>query len=327
MRASLSAVGRRAAVRTRWPTQGVILGGATSGGAILPRSAVAPRAPVWQAATCCFSEGGGYKQPEPEQSQSLPDSWVEPDALWDYAEAHMGEPADQAFEAEFGKRNQRWRKRMLKESPELFESIGAGQAPKYFWIGCCDSRVAAETMIEAKPGEIFVHRNIANMVVSTDTNLRAALKFAVEYLRVQHIIVCGHYDCGGLKAAASKNDHSAPLENWLTNIRDVVRLHQEELEAIVIPEERHKRLVELNIIEQCLNLFKTGDVQRRRAETGSRPDQYECAYPRIHGMVFDPRDGILRKLPIDFKYYLKKYKNVYQMYDAADFQSDAGAGA
>lgn len=216
---------------------------------------------------------------------------------------------------------QEWRKKVLSQEPELFDAIGKGQAPKYLWIGCCDSRVAPETMVSAKPGEIFVHRNIANMVVSTDTNLRAALKFAVEYLKVEHIIVCGHYDCGGLKAASSQKDHDAPLENWLTNIRDVYRLHQEELEAIIDVGERHKRLVELNVIEQCLNLFKTGDVQRRRAETSSRPDEYECAFPRIHGMVFEPSDGILRKLPIDFRHYLKKYKAVYQMYESRDFKA------
>merc|ERR1711879_867241 len=114
---------------------------------------------------------------------------------------------------------------------------------------------------------------------STDFNLRAVLKYAVEYLKVEHIIVCGHYDCGGVKAAFTNQDHTDPLESWLTNIRDIYRLHQQELEAIIDPTERHKRFVELNVIEQCLNLFKTGDVQRRRAATGSASHEYDCAVP------------------------------------------------
>ena len=140
-------------------------------------------------------------------------------------------------------------------------------------------------------------------------------------VQVEHIIVCGHYDCGGIKAALTNEDHHEPLESWLTNIRDVHRLHQKELEAILDPHERHKRFVELNVIEQCLNLFKTVDVQRRRAATAAQAVEYDCALPRIHGMVFEPSDGKLRRLPIDFKHYMKKYKKVYQMYDQADFIS------
>lgn len=226
---------------------------------------------------------------------------------------------DEEFDVDFGSRNKAWRERALAEDPNIFNRIGRGQAPKYLWIGCCDSRVAAENLVGGQPGEIFVHRNIANMVVATDANLRAVLHYAVDYLQVEHLIVCGHYDCGGVKAALSNRDHTSPVESWLTHIRDVYRMHHEELDAIVDQEERHKRLVELNVIEQCLNLFKTGDVQRRRCYTAQRPDQYACAYPRIHGMVFSPYDGILRKLPIDFKYYMGKWKKVYQMYDTQQF--------
>jgi len=255
-----------------------------------------------------------------QKVEEFPDSWVEPDALWEATQdADESRSEDEQFEAIFGERNHEWREKMLKENPGLFDQMGAGQSPKYLWIGCADSRVAAEVMVGALPGEMFVHRNIANMVVSTDTGLRSVLQYAVHYLKVEHIIVCGHYDCGGVRAACSKKDHTAPLESWLANIRDVVRLHHEELEAIIDDEERHKRLVELNVIEQCLNLFKTGDVQRRRAECAARPDLYTCAYPRIHGMVFDPSDGILRRLPVDFKEYMRKYKKVYQMYEAEDF--------
>jgi len=253
---------------------------------------------------------------------SFPDSWVEPEALWDFAQADSDTimTLDEQFEAEFGRRNEQWRQRMLKADPGIFEEIGAGQAPKYLWLGCCDSRVAAENLVDTKPGEIFVHRNIANMVVSTDTNLRSVLQYAVEYLEVQHIIVCGHYDCGGVKAAVKKQDHRPPLESWLTNIRDVHRLHIEELSAILDEEERHKRLVELNVIEQCFNLFKTSDVQRRRALTAARPIEYEGAFPRIHGMIFDPSDGVLRRLPIDWKAKIAEYSQVYQIHIKEEYE-------
>merc|ERR1712113_704841 len=209
----------------------------------------------------------------------------------------------------------------MGENPKIFEMIGAGQQPRFLWIGCCDSRVAPENMVGAQPGEIFVHRNIANMVVSTDTNLRSALQYAVNYLKVQHIIVCGHYECGGVKASMTKHDHQPPLENWLANIRDVYRLHQAELDAIIDFEERHKRLVELNVIEQCLNLFKTGDVQRARTEKleeairAGEEVNSGTALPRIHAMVFSPKDGILRRLPVDFKEYMRRYKSVYNLYE------------
>lgn len=247
-------------------------------------------------------------------------SWFEPESLWDYAQNEddnaetTSESFDAAFAKDMGSRNAAWRKDILKKDDQYFNRMGKGQAPKYLWIGCSDSRVAAELMVESEPGEMFVHRNIANMVVSTDTNLRAVLHYALEYLKIEHIVVCGHYDCGGCKAAFTNHDHNAPVESWLTNIRDVYRLHQEELEAIIDDEERHKRFVEINTVEQCLNLFKTGDVQRRRVATAADSED-GVARPRIHAMVFSPSDGILRRLPIDFKYYMKKYKNVYNMYD------------
>lgn len=243
--------------------------------------------------------------------------------MWEYAEEHKdGQDIDDAFALDFGIRNKEWRDEKLKTDPGLFSRIGAGQSPKYLWIGCCDSRVAAENLVGGQPGEIFVHRNIANMVVSTDANLRAVLHYAVDYLKVEHLIVCGHYDCGGVKASMSNRDHASPVENWLTQIRDVYRMHHLELNAIVDEEERFKRLVELNVREQCLNLFKTGDVQRRRSYTSQRPDEFPCALPRIHGMVFSPEDGILRRLPIDWKRYLRRWKSVYQMYETpGDFRS------
>jgi len=272
----------------------------------------------WKVPVLCrgFSKGHDSKDPDVH----FPDSWVEPEALWEHhALSRPIEDADEEFTYEFGQRNKAFREQALKEDPEVFSRIGKGQSPKYLWIGCCDSRVAAENLVQAQPGEIFVHRNIANMVVATDTNVRSVLHYAIDYLQVEHIVVCGHYDCGGIKASITNRDHASPVESWLTHIRNVYRLHQEELDAIIDPDERHKRLVELNVIEQCLNLFKTGDVQRRRCYTAQRPDLYPCAYPRIHGMVFSPYDGILRKLEVDFKHYLRKFKNVYNMYDTRDF--------
>lgn len=283
------------------------------------------------------TKGGGGGGPgegglgEQSGTASFPDSWVEPEALCDWAQHHAeqskGNPAlmeefsevDDAFAADFGRRNMEWRERMLAQDPQTFTRLGKGQAPKYLWIGCCDSRVAAEQLVNGRPGEIFVHRNIANMVVSTDANLRAVLHYAVDYLQVEHLIVCGHYDCGGVKAALANRDHASPVENWLTQVRDVYRMHHDELEAIACDDSRHKRLVELNVIEQCLNLFKTREVQRRRCYTAQRPEQYHCAYPRIHGMVFAPSDGILRRLPIDFKHYMEKWKRVYQIHDMSDY--------
>lgn len=256
-------------------------------------------------------------------------SWFEPDSLYEHAQkAEAGEVADdnlseidKKFAEDMGARNEAWRKEMMKVDAQFFSRLSEGQSPQILWIGCSDSRVAAEILVNGKPGEIFVHRNVANMVVSTDANLRAVLHYALEYLQVQHVIVCGHYDCGGVKAALEKIDHGTPVEIWLSNIRDVYRLHQEEIEAIIDKEERHKRFVELNVIEQCLNLYKTGDVQRRRVHTASRPHEFPCALPRIHAMVFSPHDGVLRRLPIDFKYYMKRFKNVYKMYDTDVFAS------
>jgi len=252
--------------------------------------------------------------------ENFPDSWVEPEDLLSYIEGHKEDRDESLLEdervlKELGTRNGIWRKRILETQPDLFKQIGAGQAPKYLWIACCDSRVAPENLIDAHPGEVFVHRNIGNLVVASDTNMRAALHFALEYLKIQHIIVCGHYECGAIKAASNMNDHQAPVETWLAHVRDVMRLHQGELDAIIDPYEKHKRLVELNTIEQCINLFKTGDVQRKRAATGGPG---AVAYPRIHAMVFDPNDGILRKLEVDLKTYLAKYKNIYNLYDSED---------
>jgi len=162
--------------------------------------------------------------------------------------------------------------------------------------GCADARVPANEIMGLDAGEVFVLRNVANLVVNTDFNLMSALQYAVNVLKVSHIIVCGHYDCGGVRASTKNVDHIAPLENWLRNIRDVYRLHRKELDAVTDPEARHRRLVEINVIEQCVNLYKTGAVQRRRIETFKEGTEYTM--PRIHPCVFDPATGLLTQLDV-----------------------------
>lgn len=146
--------------------------------------------------------------------------------------------------------NREWVKRMKRENHHMFSDFKKGHAPKILWIGCCDARVPANEIIGEPPGSVFVHRNIANQVVNTDMNCTSVIQYAVDYLKVKHIIVCGHYDCGGVKAAMNNSDHQAPLENWIRNIRDNFQLNKTELMAIKDAYARHKRLVELNVIEQ-----------------------------------------------------------------------------
>lgn len=146
--------------------------------------------------------------------------------------------------------NKAWSNRMIKENPGFFEDIKKGHAPKILWIGCSDARVPANEIIGEPPGSVFVHRNIANQVGNTDVNCLSVIQYAVDVLKVKHIIVCGHYDCGGIRASMELKDHRSPLENWLRNIRDTYRLHKKELDAIVDVKSRQRRLVELNVIEQ-----------------------------------------------------------------------------
>lgn len=146
--------------------------------------------------------------------------------------------------------NKAWAQRMVHQQPNFFHEIKKGHAPKILWIGCSDARVPANEIIGEPPGSVFVHRNIANMVVNTDFNCMSVIQFAVSVLKVKHIIVCGHYDCGGIKASLQVNDFSSPLCNWVRNIRDTYRLHRDELNAITDPRLRQRRLVELNVVEQ-----------------------------------------------------------------------------
>ncbi|MEZ4988922.1 MAG: carbonate dehydratase [Saprospiraceae bacterium] len=181
-----------------------------------------------------------------------------------------------------------WVNNTLRHTPDFFEKLSKGQSPKFLWIGCADSRVPATEITNALPGSIFVQRNIANMVVHTDSNLLSVVNYAVKVLKVKHIIVCGHYGCGGVKAAMS-NENFGFLDNWLMHIKDVYRLHEEELNAIKNEEQRFDRYVELNIQEQVGNLAKISFIQE---EWG------QGEYPYIHGWVYSLKDGLLKDLNI-----------------------------
>ncbi len=181
--------------------------------------------------------------------------------------------------------NKAWASEKLSEDPEYFNRLVHLQTPEFLWIGCSDSRVPANEITGTQPGEIFVHRNIANMVVNTDVNLLSVLDYAVNYLKVKHVIVCGHYGCGGVKAAATQSDFQPVLNMWLRNIKDVYRLHREELNKIKDEEQRTDRLVELNVSEQVNNLAKTSIIQRAWK-------QYNA--PDLHGWVYGLKDGLIK---------------------------------
>ena len=195
-------------------------------------------------------------------------------------------------------KNKSWKKAMMKSDRNYFNKLGSTHTPEYMWIGCSDARVPANLIMGEDAGNVFVHRNVANMVINNDVNLMSALQYGVSYLKVSDIIVCGHYECGGVRAAEASNDHAAPLETWLRNIRDVYRLHKTELDAITDANQRHRRLVELNVIEQCLNVFKCAYVQKRRKDTYLEEGSNGSMLPRVHAMVFDPKSGDLKRIPV-----------------------------
>jgi len=181
--------------------------------------------------------------------------------------------------------NKAWASEKVQDDPEYFHRLAQLQTPEFLWIGCSDSRVPANEITGTDPGEIFVHRNVANMVVNTDVNLLSVLDYAVNYLKVKHVIVCGHYGCGGIKAAITNNDFKPVLNMWLRNIKDVYRLHRENLDAIQDPEKRADLLTELNVREQVSNLAKTSIIQRAW-KNESRPD--------LHGWVYGLKDGLIK---------------------------------
>ncbi|MCX7546471.1 carbonic anhydrase [Xanthomarina sp. F1114] len=200
------------------------------------------------------------------------------------------------------KNNEKWVKDKLAVNSEFFEELGNGQNPELLFIGCSDSRVAAEELMGLGPGDVFVHRNIANMVISIDLNVMSVVNYAVDHLAVKDIIVCGHYACGGVQAAMQSADLGI-LNPWLRNIRDVYRLHKEELSSIECDAKRYDRLVELNVQEQCVNLIKTAAVQRANRDRGLK----------VHGWVFDVHSGKLIDLKIDFDKYLNDIMEIYHL--------------
>lgn len=198
--------------------------------------------------------------------------------------------------------NEKWIQEKLAIDKDYFTKLSQGQSPEFLYIGCSDSRVTAEDIMGVQPGEVFVHRNIANMVNSVDLNVMSVLNYAVRHLKVNHIVVCGHYYCGGVKAAMQAKDLGI-LNPWLRNIRDVYRLHKDELNAIADEEQRYNRLIELNVQEQCVNLIKTAAVQEAHKERGLL----------VHGWVFDIHSGKLIDLKINFPGILSSIMEIYKL--------------
>lgn len=199
--------------------------------------------------------------------------------------------------------NKKWVERKKGENANFFEELAKTQNPDFLYIGCSDSRVTAEELMGLGPGEVFVHRNIANVVNTLDMSSTAVIQYAVEHLQVKHIIVCGHYGCGGVKAAMQSKDFGL-LNPWLRTIRDVYRFHQQELDSIADAEERYQRLVELNVLEQCSNVIKMACVQEGYLENG---------FPTVHGWVFDLKTGRLIDLNIDFEKVLHEVQKIYNL--------------
>ncbi|HZH64919.1 MAG TPA: carbonic anhydrase [Flavisolibacter sp.] len=199
--------------------------------------------------------------------------------------------------------NQQWVARKLSADPDYFSNLSKGQHPEFLYIGCSDSRVTAEDLMGVGPGEVFIHRNVANLVISTDNNLNAVVQYAIEYLKVKHIIICGHYECGGVKAALHPSD-MGQLNSWLQTLRDVYRFHRQELDGIHDDQERFDRLVELNVMEQCINIIKIDHVQRSWYKTG---------FPTIHGWVFNVRNGSLIDLGLDMEKVFGEVRSIYDL--------------
>ena len=180
--------------------------------------------------------------------------------------------------------NKAWAAEKVNDDPQFFDRLAHLQTPEFLWIGCSDSRVPANEITGTQPGEIFVHRNVANMVVHTDLNLLTVLDYAVNHLKVKHVIVCGHYGCGGVKASMTKHNFGI-INKWLRNIKDVYRFHREEVDAIADEEARADRMVELNVQEQVMNLAKTSIVQKAWALEQR---------PHLHGWVYGLKDGLIK---------------------------------
>ena len=200
--------------------------------------------------------------------------------------------------------NKSWAAEMVKADPQFFKKLSELQTPEYLWIGCSDSRVPANQITGTNPGEIFVHRNVANLVINTDVNVLSVLDYAVNHLKVKHVIVCGHYGCGGIKAAITRQDFKPVLNMWLRNIKDVYRIHRAELDLIPDGEKKADRLVELNVMEQVFNLAKTSIIQRAW-KNEQRPD--------LHGWVYGLKDGIIKPV-----YEMKAGTDIDELYEYND---------
>lgn len=239
--------------------------------------------PSWPSSSSSSSSGNNYFSPNMAPSD---------------ISKYLQETHDRVFE-----HNRSWAAEQRQKDPEFFTKLSAGQSPEYLWIGCSDSRIPAEQISGLGPGEAFIHRNIANLVVSTDLNVMSVIEYAVCHLHVKHIVVCGHYGCGGVKAAMTPKDLGL-LNPWLRNIRDVYRLHEKELDSIEDEAARYDRLVEISVIEQCRNVIKTAAVQQSYAKN---------QYPVVHGWVFGFQDGLLKDLKVDHKEMLHSIQKIYNL--------------
>jgi carbonic anhydrase len=186
--------------------------------------------------------------------------------------------------------NKAWVKQRNQEDPEFFNRLANQQSPKFLWIGCSDSRVPANQITGTDPGEVFVHRNIANMVVHTDMNMLSVLDYAVNVLLVEHVIVCGHYGCGGVRAAMAQKQFGI-IDNWIRHIKDVYRINETELTAIKDPQERENKFIEINVIEQVYHLCKTSIIQNAWMNRNG---------PFVHGWVYNVGDGVIKDLNVTF---------------------------
>ncbi|KAJ2891223.1 carbonic anhydrase [Zalerion maritima] len=211
---------------------------------------------------------------------------------------YLRQSHDRVFE-----RNAEWAAQQRAKDPDYFTKLASGQSPEYLWIGCSDSRIPAEAITGLEPGEAFIHRNIANLVCNVDLNAMSVIEYAIRHLQVKHIVVCGHYGCGGVKAAMHPDDLGL-LNPWLRNIRDVYRQHEAELDTFDDEARRYNRLVELNVQEQCRNVIKTAALQQSFEEKG---------FPIVHGWVFGLHDGILKDLEIGFEDTLADVKKIYNL--------------
>lgn len=202
--------------------------------------------------------------------------------------------------------NKEWVQKQLDLDSSYFSEMAKNQAPDFLYIGCSDSRVSPDAFMGIKPGDVFIHRNIANLVPNNDISSLAVLQYAVESLKVKHVIVCGHYGCGGVKASVSHDDYGY-MNTWLRNIQDVYRIHRDELDSIEDSEQRHRRLVELNVREQCLNVMKLSFVQKRL---------FESQDIKVHGWVYDLSNGQLTDTKVSLA-DLEPNLSIYRFNDSA----------